>query len=236
MLLLPFLLRILQLPLLLLLLLPQLPTSDALLPSRRHRSTLHALQTCPSDNRPLSAHVPANTSFRQASPNNMCCVHIHVFLGQSSFNTVYSEFWLSDVSVRLDVIGIIRDVLNLSSIPRDVVDLSSVSPDVVDLSFSWPRRVAGSSLTPLRPSTLASNVLQLCGSSLSSSIRAFPSGPSASSPHRQGCSTPGTFTMVSSRRATASCTRLGYGSVSLFLLRAATLSPSTPWRPLVHVA
>ena len=33
-----------------------------------------------SDNRPLSAHIPVNTSFRQASLDNLCCVHPHVFL------------------------------------------------------------------------------------------------------------------------------------------------------------
>ena len=59
--------------------------------SRRHCSKLHALQTCPSprfDNRPLSAQVPVNASFRQASPDNLCCVHPHVILDPSSFNTV----------------------------------------------------------------------------------------------------------------------------------------------------
>ena len=67
--------------------------------------TAHALQACRSslaprsDNRPLSAHVPVNTSFRQASPDNLCCVHRHVVLVSSSLNTVYSEFFLSGFSV-----------------------------------------------------------------------------------------------------------------------------------------
>ena len=73
--------------------------SDALLQCRRHRPKLHALRTCPwhsHSDRPLSAQVPVNTSFRQASSDNLCCVHL---LDPSSFNTVHYEFWLSGVSV-----------------------------------------------------------------------------------------------------------------------------------------
>ena len=70
---------------------------------------------------PLSAHVPVNTSFRQTSPDNLCCVHPHVVL---NLNTVYTEFSLSG-----------RDILNQSPIPHDVIDLSSIFHDVVDLSF-----------------------------------------------------------------------------------------------------
>ena len=75
--------------------------SDAPRHSRRHRSKLHALQTCPSHLAPTIdlAHVPVNPSFRQASLDNLRCVHFHIFLDPSSFNTVYSEVWLSGFSV-----------------------------------------------------------------------------------------------------------------------------------------
>ena len=107
-----------------------------------HCSKLHALKTCPlaprSDNRHLSAHVRVNTSFRQASRDDLCCVHRHVLWGPSSFNTVYSEVWLSGSSIRLDVVGIIRYVLNLSvnlnRCSRPLVNLNRCSQPVVNLN------------------------------------------------------------------------------------------------------
>ena len=71
-----------------------------------------------SDNQPLSAHVPVNTSFRQASPDNPCCAHQHVVLDPSSFNTEYSELWLSGFSVSS------RCTWNHSRCSQPVVNLS----------------------------------------------------------------------------------------------------------------
>ena len=56
--------------------------------------------------------------------------------------------------------------------------------------------------------TPSSTVLQLCGNKLSSSIRTFSSEPSVSFPCRRDVQVPGTFTTVSPRRATASCTHM----------------------------
>ena len=89
----------------------------------------------------------------------------------------------------------------------------------------------------LRPSTPASNVLQLCGSSLSSSIRAFPSGPSVSSPCQHGFRLPA-LSRWSDHVVPLPLapTRLGYGNVSLAPLHVLRRSPWTLWHPLAQVA
>ena len=135
-----------------------------------------------SDNRPLSARVQMNTSFRQAS-RTTCAAWIQARSTRCSLNSVCLAF-----PFRLDVVGIIRRVLNLSSISHGVIDLSSI----------WAKCFVSKSA---------------------------------------GFSHPGTFAMVSARRATASCTHkdLGMKVSHSSPLRAARLSPSTPWRPLVHM-
>ena len=96
------------------------------------------------------------------------------------------EFWLS---VRLKVN--LHDVLNLSSIPHDVIDLLSISIDVLNLLCD-PKRHPRPSSGDMAACSLQAFVHLL----LSQVFRS----------HVGGISTPGTFTMVSSRRATASCT------------------------------
>ena len=91
-------------------------------------------------------------------------------------------------------------------------------------------------LTPLRPSTPASNVLPLSGNVFFSCIRASLSEPSVSCLNR-----PGFRTLALSRWSALggpppAPTRLGYGDASLSPLRVVGLSPSKPWCPLVHVA
>ena len=83
---------------------PRSSGSDAPLHNRRNRSKLHALQTCPWH----------RTSFRQSTSQrtrrnehviSSCIARqpvlraVHVFLDPNSFDTVYSELWLSGFSV-----------------------------------------------------------------------------------------------------------------------------------------
>ena len=90
---------------------------------------------------PLRLHLTVNASPRQAPPDHLCCVRLHVSRDSRLVSTRCTlVFWLS---VRLNVN--LHDVLNLSSISInvldslsisiEVLDLLSISTDVLDLSF-----------------------------------------------------------------------------------------------------
>ena len=168
--------------------------------------------------------VSMNTSYRQASQDHPCCARLHVSQDPSSSNAVFSEFWLSGCSSPCS--------WDHSRRSQPVVYLNRCSQPVVSLPAGPLTQIS-----PLRPSTPTLNALPLSGNLLFSCIRASPSEPSVSSPNRQGFRT-----MAHSRWSTfggsllLAPTRVGYGGVSLVPLRALRLSPSTLWRPLVHVA
>ena len=155
------------------------------------------------DRRPFCIHVSADASFGQASSDVLRAspsLRIQVRSTQCTLNfgclvIIHEVLNLSSISV---------GVLDLSSISIDVLDLVSISIGVLDILFPWPqsRRLK----SPVRRPTRTPNVLQRCGNLHFSRIRASPSEPSVSSPNQRMGSHPGTFAIVSSRRATASCT------------------------------
>ena len=125
---------------------------------------------------------------------SQCCVDPHVVLGSSSLDTVCSDFWQSGFSVSS------RCCWSNSRCSQPV-NLDRCSRSVVFVAA----QVAGSSLTPLRPSTPTSNVLPLPGNLLFSCTRASPLSQ-AFCAQSAGFLHPDTLAMVSSQRATASCT------------------------------
>ena len=170
--------------------------SDTLLHRRRHHSKLHAWQSCPSHIVPkidLSTH----TSFRQASPDTLCCVHPHVFLDPSSFNTVYSELWMSGFSVSSGCCwnhSRFSQPVNLNRCSRPLVSLNRCSRPVVSVA-PQSRCLKSHSFATLNanlerpPALWQPAVLPLCGNLPFSSISASPSEPVFSNS--------GTFAMVS---------------------------------------
>ena len=112
---------------------------------------------------------------------------------------------------------ILHDVLHLSSCRQSLsMFLTSCCPSQSTFLTSCQSQsmfltVAAGTLTQV--SRAMSNVHPRCGTLLFSCIRAFPSGPSVSSPYQRDFHFP-----------------------ALFLLRALRQSPSTQWRPLAHVA
>ena len=119
--------------------------------------------------------------------------------GPHSFNTVHSEFL---------TVWFLRFVSNQTlavcelNVTGNRLGLLTTHYDFNPAFFLAQSRVADSSLTPLRPSTLASNVLPLSGNLLISCVRASPSEPDASSLCWLGSPT----LALSRRRATDSCT------------------------------